>query len=354
LIYETKIQNLKNMAISTSKLITIDRFIAEEQDQHPDATGEFSFLLSDFSFAIKLINKEIRRAGLNDLLGMTDKINTSGDHLRKLDDYAFEVIYRTMDRGGNICVMASEESDEIMLLPPGRKKGKYVFIFDPMDGSTNIDVNHTVGTIFSLYMRIDPSLDTDGTIEDVLQPGYLQKAAGYVLYGSSTIFAYTTGHGVNVFTYDPTIGEFLLTFSNLKIPPRGNYYSCNEGYYYRWEKNFRDYVRYLKTPSEDNERPYIMRYVATAAADIHRILHYGGIYMFPADSVLPNGKIRLVYEANPLAFIVEQAGGKASTGTQRILDLKPESIHQRIPFFVGSELDILDLEKFLRGEGVKF
>ncbi len=337
--------------ISTSKLITIDRHIAEEQVLHPYATGEFSFLLHDFAFAIRLIDREIRRAGLNDILGMTDKVNTHGEQVRKLDEYAFEVIYKVMEGSGNVCVMASEESEDIMLLPPERKKGKYVLIFDPMDGSTNIDVNNTVGTIFSIYKRLDFSLETDGTVPDVLQPGWKQEAAGYVLYGSSTIFVYSTGHGVNVFTYDPTVGEFLLTFRNLRIPERGNHYSCNEGNYYRWDKNFRDYIRYLKTPSEDLSRPYIMRYVATSAADIHRILHYGGIYMYPSDSKLPDGKIRLVYEANPLAMIVEQAGGKASTGTQRILDLQPEHIHQRIPFFVGSKLDILDLESFLKGEG---
>ncbi len=333
--------------ISTSKLITIDRHIAEEQDLHPDASGTFSFILHDFTFSIRLIDREIRRAGLNDILGMTEKINIHGEQVKRLDEYAFEVIYKAMDRGGHLCVMASEESEDIMHLPADRVKGKYVLVFDPMDGSTNIDVNATVGTIFSLYRRLDPSLNTDGTLADVLQPGYKQEAAGYVLYGSSTIFAYTTGHGVNVFTFDPTIGEFLLTFRNLKIPKRGFHYSCNEGNYYRWSEKFRNYIKYLKTPSPDNVRPYVMRYIATAAADIHRILHYGGIYMYPADIKMPEGKIRLVYEANPLAMIVEQAGGRASTGTQRILDIVPHSIHQRIPFFVGSELDVLDLERFL-------
>ena len=246
--------------------------------------------------------------------------------------------------------MASEESHDIIAIPKNLKKGKYVLIFDPLDGSTNIDVGITIGSTFSLLMRKNPNAKGDGTLEDVLQPGSKQLAAGYVLYGSSTIFVYTTGNGVFVFTYDPTIGEFILTYENLTIPKRGNQYSCNESHYFQWDARVRMYLDSLKIPDKSKNRPYYSRYVATAVADIHRILHYGGIYMYPESDIHPEGKIRLLYEANPLAFIIEQAGGRASDGKQRLMDIVPESIHQTVPFFVGSEEDVLELEVFMRGD----
>lgn len=334
---------------SASKLVTVDRHIVEEEEMHPEATGAFTSLLHDLTFAMRIIAREVRSAGLNDILGITEDINVHGEKVRKLDKYANEVIFRALDHSGHLCAMVSEEAEDIIYIPKKFKKGNYVLVFDPLDGSTNIDVNITIGTIFSIYRRLKPNSGEDGTLEDVLQPGNRQVAAGYVLYGSSTILVYTTGNGVNIFTYDPSIGEFLLTYEKIKMPYRGIYYSCNEGNYNRWDARVKRYVDYLKTPSSDGTRPYSLRYIAAAVADIHRTLHYGGIYMYPADSLMPEGKIRLVYEANALAYIIEQAGGIATNGEMRLLDIKPKSIHQRIPFFVGSPYDMLELDAFLKG-----
>lgn len=336
------------MTISiTSKLITIDRHINEEEELHPEATGEFTFLLHDLTFAIRLIEKEIRRAGLTDILGMTENINIHGEGVRKLDQFAYEVIYKAMDHNGNLCTMACEESKEILKIPEKYPKGKYVLVFDPLDGSSNIDVNITLGTIFGFFKRLDPTRRDDGTIEDVLQTGRKLVAAGYVLYGSSTVFVYTTGHGVNEFTYDPTIGEFLLTNRNLRIPSWNNQYSVNEGYYHQWDEKFRRYIDYIKTPSPDKKRPFSLRYVGTAVADVHRVLHYGGIFMYPQDIKNPQGKLRLIYEANPLALIIEQAGGIAVDGHRNILDITPVDIHQKTPLFIGSPENVLELIEFL-------
>ncbi|MFP4370530.1 MAG: class 1 fructose-bisphosphatase [Candidatus Kapaibacterium sp.] len=339
------------MVIQTaSRLITIDRHINREEDLHPQATGEFTALLHDLTFAIRIISREVRRAGLNDILGLTKNINIHGERVKKLDSYANEIILKSMEAGGHLCVMASEEEDDIFRIPPEEVKGKYVLVFDPLDGSSNIEVNITIGTIFSLYKRIDSRSESEGSVEDILQHGYKQVAAGYALYGSSTILAYTTGHGVNVFTYDPTLGEFILTNENIMIPTKGSQYSVNEGYYNRWSKNMRDYINYIKTSSDDGYRPYSLRYIGSAVADVHRTLYYGGIYMYPSDNKHENGKLRLVYEANPLAMIIEAAGGRASDGNVRILEKKPETIHERTPFFIGSKEDVFEAEAFLRGE----
>jgi len=318
--------------ISTSKFITIDRFIAQQEFSSPDTNGMFTSLLRDITFAVRLISLEVRRAGINDIIGLTEDTNVHGEKVKRID------------HNGHLCVMLSEENEGLLYIPENFKKGKYVLAFDPLDGSTNMDVNITIGSIFSLYKRLDEKSVSNGSIEDVLQPGYKQIAAAYALYGSSTMFVYSSGNGVNVFTYDPTIGEFLLTFENLRMPKKGYHYSCNEGNFYNWDDNIRDYLKFIKTQSD---RKYTQRYIATAVADIHRILHYGGIYLYPAEKNLPNGKIRLLYEANPLAFIVEQAGGKAITGKGRILETVPESIHQTIPFFVGSRDNINELASFL-------
>lgn len=336
------------VTITTPKLITIDRHINEEQDLHPEATGEFTFLLHDLTFAIRLIEKEIRRAGLTDILGMTENINIHGEGVKKLDQYAYEVIYKAMDHNGNLCVMACEESEELMKIPKQYPKGKYVLVFDPLDGSSNIDVNITLGTIFGFYKRLDPTSREDGSIEDVLQPGRKLVAAGYVLYGSSTMLVYTTGHGVHEFTYDPTIGEFLLTGRNICIPEWNNQYSINEGYYHRWDDKTRRYIDFIKTPSPDKKRPYALRYVGTAVADVHRVLHYGGIFLYPADSKNPNGKLRLLYEASPLSFVIEQAGGISTDGRNSILNIVPENIHQRTPLFIGSRQNVEELMQFLQ------
>lgn len=336
--------------ISTSKLITIERHIAEEEQLHPEATGDYSGLLRDLTLALRLIARDVRRAGLNDVLGLTESKNIHGETVKKLDDYANEVIFRAMDHGGHLCVMASEESHGLIHIPSQYKKGKYVLIFDPLDGSSNIDVNATIGTIFSIYRRINPSDTTDGTLADVLQPGYKQVAAGYASYGSGTNLVYTSGNGVDVFTFDQTIGEFLLTREKVRIPKRGKIYSINEGNYNRWEPRLQQYINYLKTPTDDDVRPYSSRYIGTAIADIHRTLYYGGIFMYPADMLSPKGKLRLMYELNPLSMIIEQAGGRSTDGSGRIMDIQPTDIHERAPAFMGSEEDVLELEAFLRGE----
>lgn len=336
--------------ININKLVTIDRHIAEEEHLHPEATGEFTLLLHDLTFAIRLIASEVRRAGLNDILGLTESINVHGEKVRKIDEYANLAIMRSMESSGFLCAMASEESEEMIKIPSKFKKGKYILVFDPLDGSTNIDVDITIGTIFSLYRRLDPNSKEDASLDDILQKGVKQAAAGYILYGSSTILVYSTGHGVNAFTYDPIVGEFFLTFKNIQIPYYGYHYSCNEANSVRWSKQINEYIYFIKNSEKFRDNIFSLRYTATAAADIHRTLHTGGIYFYPPDPRYPKGKIRLVYEANPLAFIVEQAGGIATTGKERILQIKPDSIHQRIPFYIGSKGNILEFEGFLNND----
>jgi len=333
--------------VNMSKLITIERHIVEAGALHPEATGEFSRLLRDFMLALRIVARDVRRAGLNDMLGMTEDTNVHGENVKRLDIHANEVIFRSMDHGGHLCVMASEEAESIIPIPDEYRKGKYVLVFDPLDGSSNIDVNVSIGTIFSIYRRIDESSVEAGTVEDCLQPGWKQVAAGYAMYGSSTQFVYTTGDGVDVFTFDPTIGEFLLTFEKIRIPERGKIYSVNSGNAHKWSPGLREYVTHLLRPSDDGCRPYSLRYVGTMVADIHRTLYYGGIFMYPADTSAPTGKLRLVYEVNPMAFIIEQAGGRATDGKNRIMDVTPESLHQRIPCFMGSTQDVLEVESYL-------
>jgi fructose-1,6-bisphosphatase I len=336
--------------INISRLVSIHAYIQEEERLHPEATGEFTSLMHDLTLAMQMIAWEVRRAGLNDILGLTENINIHGEQVRKLDEYSNDLIRRAMDHGGHLCVMASEESDGMIKIPRKYKKGKYVLVYDPLDGSGNIDVNITIGTIFSIYKRIDVNSKRAGTLKDILQPGYKQVAAGYFMYGSSTTLVYTSGHGAHVFTYDPSIGKFIMTFENLKIPKWGGYFSTNMAYYHYWDKPMREYIEYLQTPGKSKRHPYQFRYIATSVADIHRTIHYGGIYLYPGNSIRPEGKIRLMYEANPLAFIIEQCGGRASTGFERILDIQPKSIHQKVPFIVGSYNDVLEYEMFLKGE----
>lgn len=337
--------------IKTSKLITIERHITEEGQLHPESTGEFSRLLRDLTLALRILARDVRRFGLNDVLGLTDEKNVHGEQVKRLDLHANDVIFRAMDHGGHLCVMASEESNGLIRIPDEYRNGKYVLVFDPLDGSSNIDVNVSIGTIFSVYQRIDPSLSTPGTLEDCLQPGYKQVAAGYAMYGSSTQLVYTSGNGVDVFTFDPTIGEFLLTFEKLQIPRRGQIYSVNSGNSYKWPQGVREYVKYLLQHSDDGMRPYSLRYVGTMVADIHRTLHYGGIFLYPSDRTMPHGKLRLVYELNPMAFIMEQAGGRATDGHRRIMELQPTSLHERSPCFMGSPDDVLELERFIQEYG---
>lgn len=336
--------------LQISKLTTISHHIDEEQNLHPEATGDFTSILNDLTLALRIISRDVRRAGLNDILGLTRNTNIHGEQVRKLDTYSNEVIKRAMQRSGKICIMASEEDDDIILIPKTGNKSKYVMVFDPLDGSSNIDVNVTIGTIFGVYERLDTESEEPGTIEDVVQEGYKLKAAGYALYGSSTMLVYTTGHGVHSFTYDPTLGEFLLTKEHIRMPNKGKYYSTNEGNFYKWSENIQQYIQFIKTPSADNSRPYSLRYIGTAVADIHRTLLTGGIYLYPEDISMPNGKLRIVYEANTLSMIIEQAGGRSTDGHRRILDIKPDSIHQRTPFIAGSIEDVLEFESFVKGE----
>jgi fructose-1,6-bisphosphatase I len=335
------------MTQPTHKFMTLDRHIIEGERLHPDATGKFSSLLHSLSLAAKLIWREVTKAGLVNILGKTDRMNISGDVIKKLDEFADQTVYKAMDHGGDLCVMASEENEDILQIPEDYPHGKYVLIYDPLDGSGNIDANITIGTIFSIYTRVTES--GMGRLEDVLQPGYKQVAAAYVLFGSSMMFVYCTGHGVHGFTLDPSVGEFLLSHEDMKIPRRGSIYSVNEGNYDRWQQSMQRYIQWLKKEDQASGRPYSSRYIGSLVADVHRTLLYGGIYCYPGDTKNPSGKLRLMYENNPLSFIVENAGGAASDGRRRILDIKPTSLHQRTPLFIGSKDDVRMAEEFLAG-----
>ncbi len=330
------------------KFMTLERHIIEGERDHPGATGEFSGLLHALSLAAKLVWREVSKAGLVNILGKTDRMNISGDEVKKLDEFADETIFKAMDHGGHLCVMASEENEDLLHIPEAYPNGKYVLLYDPLDGSGNIDANVTVGTIFSVFRRVTTS--GPGTREDVLQPGYKQVAAGYVLFSSSMMFVYSTGHGVHGFTLDPTVGEFLLSHENIRIPKRGSIYSMNEGNFNRWDASIQRYVKYLKEDDKATGRPYSARYIGSLVADLHRTLLYGGIYCYPGDSKNPNGKLRLMYENNPLGYLCEQAGGRASDGKKRILDIQPDTLHQRTPLFIGSPDDVTLVEEFIAGK----
>lgn len=333
------------------KFMTLARHIIEEEKMHPQATGELSRLLHDLSLAAKVISLEVNKAGLADILGFTGDSNVHGERVKKLDIFAHDMLVRAMDHGGHLSVMASEEEENIISIPEQFKVGKYVLLFDPLDGSSNIDANISIGTIFSIYKRVSPD-HTPGTLEDCLQPGYKQEVAGYICYGSSTVLVYTTGHGVHGFTLDPSFGEFLLSHENIRTPKKSKIYSINEGNYKYWHPGLKKYIKYLQEEDAETERPYSSRYIGSMVADIHRNLLYGGIFMYPADSRNPHGKLRLMYECNPMAFIVEQAGGRASDGKQRILDVKPTALHQRSPIFIGSEEDVKLVEEFMAKEEI--
>ena len=330
------------------RLITIERHIIDQQKKFPRATGDFSALLYDMAFAAKVISREVRKAGLADILGFTGSENVQGEQVRKLDEFADEVIFRALDHTGRLCCMASEEREEYISIPEEFACGHYALCYDPLDGSSNIDANVSIGTIFSIQRKI--SEGERGGLKDLLQPGAKQVGAGYIIYGSSTMMVYTAGQGVYAFTLDPTVGEFLLSHPDIKTPSRSKFYSANEGNTAIWNAGTRRYVEHLKAPDEATGRPYSSRFVGSLVADFHRNLLNGGIFLYPADKKNPNGKLRLLYEANPLAFIVEQAGGAASDGTRRILDLVPAELHQRTPLIIGSAEDVREAEAFLRQE----
>lgn len=332
-----------------TKFTTLYRHIIEEERKIPEATGQLSDLLYDIALACKVISLEVNRAGLIDILGLTGEENVQGEAVKKLDVYANETLMHVMQLGGHTCAVCSEEEENFI---PMKDKyfhhdvlNKYIIHFDPLDGSSNIDANISIGTIFSIYKRI--SLNGIATLEDCLQPGYKQVAAGYVVYGSSTIMVYTAGRGVHGFTLDPSVGEFLLSYSDMKIPKKSTTYSVNEGNYSKWSKGIQNYITYLKQKDSATARPYTARYVGSLVADFHRNLLYGGIFIYPADEKNKNGKLRLMYEANPLSFIIEQAGGRSTNGEKRILEIQPDNLHQRTPLFIGSEEDVILAEKFL-------
>lgn len=327
-------------------VITLSQFVLQQEEQHPSATGEFTAVLLDIALAAKMINKAVIRAGLVEILGETGAVNVQGERVQRLDVFAHETISRVLGSTGQLAVLASEEDEDIVPVPSGRKLGKYVVNFDPLDGSSNIDANVNIGTIFSVLPRL--TVRGGGSVEDVLQPGRRQLCAGYVLYGSSTMLVYTTGEGVHGFTYEPSIGEFLLSHPDIRTPRRGRIYSVNEGNYCRWFDGVKRYVDWLKVEDPATHRPYSARYVGSLVADFHRNLLYGGIYMYPGDQRNPDGKLRLLYEAAPLAFVAEQAGGAASDGRRRISDIAPEAIHQRTPLYIGSPDDVADCEQFIQ------
>lgn len=332
-----------------SKIVTIERHILEQEKAHPDATGIFSSLLYDIALAGKIISRETNRAGLADILGAAGGENVHGERQQKLDIFADEMIFKMNDHTGRLCAMVSEEHEKILDIPPHYDKGKYVLIYDPLDGSSNIDVNVSIGTIWAIHRKI--SAGDEGTLEDVLQPGRNLVAAGYVVYGSSTMMVYTAGHGVHGFTLDMGVGEFLLSHENIRIPQKAQYYSANHGHEKYWSSGVRRYVKYLQGIYGEGSAPLHHRYIGSLVADFHRNMLRGGVFVYPADSREPNkpyGKLRLMYEAQALAFIAEQAGGYASDGVGSVLDIQPQSLHQRTPLFIGNR-DLVEMaEKFIR------
>ena len=322
--------------------ITVTEHLLLHQKKSPAATGTFTHMLNDLILAAKLINRSVNKAGLLDILGGTGEMNVQGEAVQKLDEYANRVLVHRMERSGTLCAIASEEIADFIPVPQKFTRGDYILIFDPLDGSSNIDVNINVGTIFSILRRKSPS-EQEVTYNDVLQPGVEQVAAGYFLYGPSTMMVYTTGHGVHGFTLDPTVGEFLLSHPNMKIKERGKIYSINEGNHAYWDEPTRKAVDYFKSKDNTLGAPYSMRYVGSLVADFHRTLMYGGIFMYPLDYKQPDkprGKLRLMCEASPLAFVAENAGGAASDGQGRILDITPQTLHERVPLFIGSKEDV--------------
>ena len=324
--------------------VTIQRHIAAQQSLHPEATGHFTAMLWDLVLAFKMIAREVRRAGLIDILGITGHQNIHGEKVQKLDEYGQDLIYKSMLAGHHVCCMASEERAEMMTIPRDHQGG-YVLMYDPLDGSSNIDVNISIGTIFSIHKKI--SAGPEGSLEDCLQQGLKQIAAGYVIYGSSVMLVYTTGHGVHGFTLDPTIGEFLLSHPDIKMPQKGKTYSINEGNSSAFDPGTAAYVAWIKQKDAASGRPYSQRYVGTLVADVHRTLINGGLFMYPAS---PKPKLRLLYEAAPMAMIAEQAGGRATTGRERILEIAPQELHQKVPLIIGSREDVAAYEEFFAGK----
>lgn len=329
-----------------NKVTTLGQFIIEKQADFPYAKGELSRLLRDIGIAAKIVNREVNKAGLMDILGNAGSTNIQGESQQKLDVYANEQFISALKSGGECCIVASEENEDIIYLDTDvSKNAKYIVAIDPLDGSSNIDVNVPIGTIFSIYRR--KSTDGQASLQDVMQKGTEQVAAGYIIYGSSTMLVYTTGKGVNGFTLDPSIGEFCLSHPDMKIPANGYIYSINEGNYVHFPQGVKSYIKYCQVEDKATRRPYSSRYIGSMVADVHRNLILGGIFIYPITSSAPNGKLRLVYECNPMAFLIEQAGGRATNGEGRILEVEVTELHQRSPIFIGSEEMVKKAESFM-------
>ena len=326
---------------------TLGEFIINKQSEFKYSSGELTRLINSIRLAGKIVNHEVNKAGLVDILGTAGEENIQGEDQQKLDVYANEVFIKNLVNREIVCGIASEEEDDFIAIQGNNKKNenKYVVLMDPLDGSSNIDVNVSVGTIFSIYRRITP-VGTPVTIEDFLQPGKNQVAAGYIVYGTSTMIVYSTGHGVNGFTLNPAIGTYYLSHPNMQFPDKGYIYSVNEGNYVHFPKGVKEYIKYCQ--EEKDDRPYTSRYIGSLVSDFHRNMIKGGIYFYPSTSKSPNGKLRLLYECNPMAFLAERAGGKASDGFNRILDIKPTELHQRVPFFCGNKDMVETLESFMK------
>jgi fructose-1,6-bisphosphatase I len=334
------------------QFMTLEQFIIDRQEEFPHSTGAFSRLLRDVSVAAKIINRNIRQAGILDVLGETGAVNVQDEHQKKLDQIADRELVRALRKGGECCLIGSEEQADTIRMDQNREtRERYAVFFDPLDGSSNTDVNASVGTIFSVYLLPESwDRDSDDVVDAALQKGADQVAAGYVAYGSSTMLVFTTGHGVNGFTLDPSIGEFLLTRPDLTIPDEGGTYSVNEADIEDFSLELREFLRWLKRKDPETGRRIRARYIGSFVSDFHRNLLGGGLYIYPSTDDYPDGKLRLMYEANPMAFLVEQAGGSASDGHHRILDIDPTSLHQRTPLFIGSTPLVEVAERFLQGK----
>lgn len=334
-----------------AKGITVTEHILAKQKERPDATGAFTALLSELTVAAKIIAQKVNKANLTEDLGFVGSESVDEEHFQRLVEFANATIINRVSHIGHLWCMVSKKETDLIPIPPKYAKGDYMLVFDPLGGITNIDVHIDVGTVFSILKKHETG--NLSVMTDVLQPGHMQVAAGYFIYGSSTMMVYTTGRGVHGFTLDPRIGEFLLSHENIRIPEKGKTYSINEGNYYFWDERVQNIVEYFKTPDIKTDRPYRLRYIGSFVADFHRNLLKGGIHMYPADSkdpLKPHGKLMLMCEVNPLGFVVEQAGGAASTGLERVLDIQPQHLHQRVPVFIGSPDDVHLAEEIVQGK----
>lgn len=329
----------------SKRLVTLEEFIIQAQNRFPGATGDLSQLLRDIGLAAKIISREVNKAGITNILGDEGSMNIHGESVKKLDTFADQQLINALSRSRITCMVISEENEGVVNLKSS--DGKYIVYLDPLDGSSNIDVNVSIGSIFSVYMRRSET-SREPSAEEAIQPGKNQVAAGYVLYGSSTIMVYTTGLGVSMFTLDPSIGEFILSIDDVIIPEHGSIYSINEGSYNSWEEGLKKYIKYCQVEDPETDRPFSARYIGSMVADVHRTLLKGGIFIYPHSHRYPDGKLRLMYECNPLSFIIEQAGGMAIDGRERVLEKLPVSIHQRTPIYIGSPGNVQKVENYLK------